>query len=129
MKRHRVGKGRRHPIRIVSSWDAAMRAVDGKVVNDSEGIEGTLRVVKLGHDTRLMHVKTARGKLHPAYLETKRKLRDDWDTDLTTSEHVVPMMEDLGIRFTTGTTHGTEQRMVQRRGGKLRSMRGVRGRT
>jgi hypothetical protein len=125
MRSHRIGgRGkRRHPIRIVSTWDAALRLVDGKTVKDSEGIEGVLKVVRLGpHDTRLMHVKTEKGKRTAAYQATRAKLHDDWDTDLTNSDSSQAIMEELGVRF-------TYHDKVQRRSGSVRSMRGASGRT
>ena len=132
MRSHRIGgRGkRRHPIRIVSTWNAALKLVDGKVVKDDEGIEGVLKVVELGpHDTRLMHVKTARGKEHPKYQATKRLLHDDWDTDLSSSESTGRIMQELGIRFSDGKWPMNGPQTVQRADGKLRSMRGARGRT
>jgi hypothetical protein len=131
MKRHRVGKGRRrHPIRIVSSWDAALSLLDGKTIKDNEGIEGTFKVDRSAgpYRTKLMHVKTPKGRATEQYQAQKRQYRDDWDTDFTHSEDLTPILNELGIRFTT-RDHKTGEEMVQRAGGKLRSMRGARGRT
>ena len=122
-KRHRVGRAQsRHPIRIVRSFDAALDLIHGKTVKDSEGIEGVLKVDRSRpYDTRIMHVKTPKGRATEAYQKTRRELKDDWDTDLSTSESLVPIMTKLGVRF-------EHEGRVQSRTGKLRSMRWARGR-
>ena len=128
-KRHRVGRSRRrHPIRIVSSWDAALDLLHGKTVKDSEGIEGTFKVDRSRpHDTRLMHIKTPRGRNTEAYQRHKREAHDDWDTDMTSSESLQPILNDLGIRF-TGRDPRTGEEVVQRSSGSRRSMLGAKGR-
>jgi len=46
---------------------------------------------------RLNHLPTARGKRTDAYRETKRRLGDDWSTDLTDSDRYFEIATKLGF--------------------------------
>ena len=130
MKRHRVGKGRRHPIRIVKSWDAALDILDGKKWVDDEGIEGVFKVDRSRkYDTRVMHIKTPKGRATEAYQKQKREYHDDWDTDMTGSEELPTIAHDVfGVRW-SGRDPKTGGYSVQRGSGSFRRMPpGVEGR-
>jgi len=87
----------------VSSWDEALELVDGKKVV-LDGIEGIIKVRKTpkspyyGYSTTsVSHVPTAKGMKSAKYIQTKRKLGDDWSTDLSDSETLPALMQKLGI--------------------------------
>jgi hypothetical protein len=87
---------------VVRSWDEALDVLDGKhLVLD--GVDGTLRVNRRRDQYGavltgvLMHVPSAKGKKSAKYLEIKRQLHDDWDTDLTGSERVAEIAEKFCV--------------------------------
>lgn len=83
----------------VKTWDEALDAIDGKKYK-YDGVAGTFRVDRSRkHDTRVEHHPSATGKKSETYLTHKRQLHDDYITDLSFSEKLVPVMERLGIRF------------------------------
>jgi hypothetical protein len=99
---------------VVRSWDEALDVLDGKKLV-LDGVDGVLRVRRRRDQYGpvltgvLMHVPSAKGKQSAKYLETKRQLRDDWDTDLTGSERAadiaakfVVMVDDDPVRMTRG---------------------------
>ena len=86
----------------VRTWDEALDVLDGKhLVLD--GVDGVLRVRRRRDQYGpvltgvLMHVPSAKGKKSEKYLETKRQLHDDWDTDLTGSERAGEIAEKFCV--------------------------------
>lgn len=70
------------------AWQHIEDAIDGRTFT-LDGVSGTLRVYRTPHARRITHEANARGKRSRAYRETKAKLRDDYDTELTWSERIV----------------------------------------
>ena len=61
-------------------------ACDAKSFKNSDGIEGVLKLSGKRPYRKLYFEATAKGRRHPKYLEMKRKLHDDWSTDVSGSE-------------------------------------------
>lgn len=84
---------------LVRSWNEALDVIDGKAIT-LDGIHGHIRVERPAkHVTRVIHYPSPRGKASEAYKDQKRKYRDDWMSDLTGSDRLVPIAYKLGVRF------------------------------
>lgn len=99
MSEIKVARGQVQSI-LVASWDAALEAIDGREIT-LDGIHGTVKVDRSRRfDTRVMHIKSAKGRRSEAYQETRRRLRDDWDSDLTQDvEACCAIAQALGVTF------------------------------
>jgi hypothetical protein len=84
---------------IVKSWDEALDVVDGKkVIHD--GVESIVKIDRSRKfDTRFELHPTAKGRKSEAYLESKRKLRDDYITDLTQSPEAAVRIAERFVQF------------------------------
>jgi len=66
-------------------------AAQSRPFKDRQGIEGRIVVrespyATMGPKRKVYFEPTAKGREHPAYRETRRKLGDHWDTDVSSSE-------------------------------------------
>lgn len=83
---------------LVKSWQEALEAVNGRAYT-LDGVHGHIKVRTHAGRTTVYHEASPRGRTSKPYLETNRKLRYDWDTDLTMSERLPVIMYELGIDF------------------------------
>jgi hypothetical protein len=85
---------------IVKTWDEALDAIDGRRYK-LDGVWGEFRleIDARGYCRRVTHEATREGKASETYRETRRKLGDDWVSDLTWSERLPAIMDELGIKF------------------------------
>lgn len=90
---------------VVATWDAALEAIDGREIT-LDGIHGTLKVDRSRRfDTRVMHMKSPKGRRTESYQETRRRLRDDWDSDLTQdAETCCAIVQALGVTLAVKTS-------------------------
>lgn len=95
----KVAKGQSKAV-VVSTWEQSLEAMDGREVT-LDGIHGTIRIERpRPFDTRVMHYKSPKGRRSEAYQATRRRLRDDWDSDLTgDADACVAIAEALGVSF------------------------------
>jgi hypothetical protein len=82
----------------VTTYEAALDAINGRNYT-LDGIHGTIRVDSWNGCVSIHHHPSKKGQGTEAYREMKRKLGDDWSTDLTNSERFGDVAHDLGIRF------------------------------
>lgn len=79
------------------SYDQALDFINGKAYK-LDGVAGKLKVER-GPYLKVEHVPSKAGMKSEAYLAVKRKLRDDYVTDLTWSERFPEIMVALGVVF------------------------------
>lgn len=82
----------------VDTYDQALEAMNGRTYT-LDGIHGTIKVEKWNGMTTISHNPSKRGMATDAYRETKRKLGDDWSSDLTYGDRFGEIAYGLGIRF------------------------------
>jgi hypothetical protein len=80
------------------TFEQAREWLDGKAWK-LDGIDGVIRVEGKSPYTRVMHYPSAKGRRTGAYQAKRREYRDDWMSDITTSDSLVTAMEALGVRF------------------------------
>lgn len=82
----------------VTTYQEALDVMDGRTYT-LDGIHGTIKVERFNGMTTISHRPSKKGQNTEAYRETRRKLGDDWSTDLSQSERFGEIAHDLGIRF------------------------------
>ena len=69
----------------VRTMDEAFAVIDGATMT-IDGVQGTLRVVVHRGMSSVQHRATAKGRLSQAYQDARRKLGDDYVSDVTDTE-------------------------------------------
>jgi hypothetical protein len=80
-----------------TDFNGAIDYINGKTVT-VDGISGTIEVRGARPYRKIYHNADAKGRRTDRYQETRRKLHDDWSSDLTESDNLVEVMERLGVR-------------------------------
>mgnify|MGYP000860233223 CR=1 FL=1 len=70
---------------IVRTMDEAYAVIDGATMT-IDGVQGTLRVVTRRGMSIVEHCATAKGKASAAYQDARRKLGDDYVSDVTDTD-------------------------------------------